>query len=246
MKLPIALAGGALLLGVGALVAWRFVVPLYAEHASTLAPLPPTPTIDAPPIALPPTQPDPVQHAVTVAQADAGEAALPADAGTPAAPPPVALAPTLVADLVPPDAGPANAPALAAAEALTLATALDQVLADAAADPDAECERLTDEARDTADPGRAAALLLRAAELSVRNPHPVEALARLYLRTGNATGAVEWAGKLVALRRRRASFRVLLGDARRAAGNTAGAQSAYQEALEIDPNDADARQRLGQ
>jgi cytochrome c-type biogenesis protein CcmH/NrfG len=37
---------------------------------------------------------------------------------------------------------------------------------------------------------------------------------------------------------------VLLGDARRLQGDEAGAQAAYREALELDPNDARARSRL--
>ncbi len=38
---------------------------------------------------------------------------------------------------------------------------------------------------------------------------------------------------------------MLLGDAYRAAGDAANARRAYQHALDIDPDDRDARERLG-
>ena len=260
-KLPLALIGGALLLGVAALIAWRFAGPQLIG-----APAPPVTTPVATPRAIvpadrptaptptvPTTQPNTTDTALAANAPLGTEAQQPTLPALPDVPPPdagapvVAQTPTIAVPRATPDAGPADAPALAAAEAQTLATALDHALAEGvAADPDSECERLTEEARNVADPARAAAMLTRAADLSARNPHPVEALARLYLRTGNAAGAVEWATKLVTLRRRRASFRVLLGDARRASGDDAAARSAYEEALGLDPDDREARQRLSQ
>jgi len=247
-KPPLALIGGALVLGVGALLAWRFAGPLLNGAPSS----PVTTPIAAPRRVVAANRPPAATPTVPTAQPGVTDTALaenPPPTEQPILPelPAVAQTPTIAVPHATPDAGPANAPALAAAEAQTLATALDHALAEGvAADPDTECERLTEDARNVADPARAAAMLTRAADLSVRNPHPVEALARLYLRTGNATGAVEWATKLVALRRRRASFRVLLGDARRAAGDEAAARGAYEEALGLDPDDREARQRLGQ
>ena len=47
-------------------------------------------------------------------------------------------------------------------------------------------------------------------------------------------------------RRGRAEFRVLLGDARQQAGDAAGAQAAWREALELDPDNRAAHQRLGE
>jgi DNA-binding response OmpR family regulator len=103
-----------------------------------------------------------------------------------------------------------------------------------------EAERLI-AAGDTA---RAEVLLRRAMAEAPNNPHPVEALVRLYLSRRDGAAALPLAEKLVSLRRRRASYRVLLGDARRLQGDDAGAQAAYREALEIDPNDSRARSRL--
>ncbi len=260
-KLPLALIGGALLLGVAALIAWRFAGPQLigatttpvTTPVATPRPIVPADRPTAPTPTVPTTQPNTTDTALAANAplgTEAQQPTLPAlpdvtppDAGAPV----VAQTPTIAVPRATPDASPADAPALAAAEAQTLATALDHALAEGvAADPDSECERLTEEARNVADPARAAAMLTRAADLSARNPHPVEALARLYLRTGNAAGAVEWATKLVTLRRRRASFRVLLGDARRASGDDAAARSAYEEALGLDPDDREARQRLSQ
>ncbi len=72
---------------------------------------------------------------------------------------------------------------------------------------------------------------------SDRNPHAYAGLARAALARNNPTAAVEWARKAVSVRARRAAYRVLLGDALKAAGDTAGANRAYDEAREIDPYD---------
>ena len=244
LKLGVALAGTALLLGGAALVGWHFlggapVTPrTRAPSAPHLTPQTPgshaaLPTLDAAP---PTPAPDAVPGAPAVPD-------VPAPLTTPLPTPEIAAVPDVPAPLP----TPLPPPDIAAEQvAPDTGSALAAVPVDPGADPDAECDRLTNQAETLAEPGRAAALLLRATELSVRNPHPVEALARLYLRTGNTTGAVEWASKLVSLRRRRAEARVLLGDAKRAAGDAAGAEQAYQEALQIDPADRTATQRLAQ
>ena len=85
----------------------------------------------------------------------------------------------------------------------------------------------------------------QAFEVHEANPHAVAGLARERLTAGDAEGALEHAERAVQLRRRRASYRVLLGDARRMAGDIGGARRAYERALELDPDDAEARRRLG-
>lgn len=85
----------------------------------------------------------------------------------------------------------------------------------------------------------------QAFEVHEANPHAVAGLARERLTAGDAEGALEHAERAVQLRRRRASYRVLLGDARRMAGDIGGARRAYERALELDPEDAEARRRLG-
>jgi Flp pilus assembly protein TadD len=87
-------------------------------------------------------------------------------------------------------------------------------------------------------------ILTRAAERAPTNAHPVEDLARLHLRRGNGAGAVFWANKYATLRSRRASAHILLGDARRLAGDSDGAQVAYEQALRIEPDSRDAMRRL--
>ena len=76
------------------------------------------------------------------------------------------------------------------------------------------------------------------------NPHAHAGLAQVAIDLGEATLAVEEAQRAARLRRRRASYQVLLGDAYRAAGQQGRATQAYRRALEISPNDRTARSRL--
>lgn len=85
----------------------------------------------------------------------------------------------------------------------------------------------------------------QALEIMDSNPHAVAGLARERLTAGDPQGALRYAERAVRLRRRRAAYHVLLGDARRMAGNQAGARRAYERALDLDENDRDARRRLG-
>lgn len=112
----------------------------------------------------------------------------------------------------------------------------------------AESERLYELGREAADANNASSAesnFLRAASIATNNPHPAEGLARLYLRQSRGADARTWADKLVALRRRRADYRVLLAEACEMAGDHAAAEAAYRDALEIDPNNTAARQHIG-
>ena len=62
------------------------------------------------------------------------------------------------------------------------------------------------------------------------------ALAQIYLRAGLAPRAVEVATRLVERQPRQPGLQNLLGDARRAAGDAAGAQKAYEQAIALDAN----------
>ena len=75
--------------------------------------------------------------------------------------------------------------------------------------------------------------------------HMMEEQARGYLREGHADLALPLAQKLVAARRKRADYRVFLGDVLRTLGNGEAARDAWHEALELEPNNAMARARLG-
>ncbi|HEY8428654.1 MAG TPA: tetratricopeptide repeat protein, partial [Sandaracinaceae bacterium] len=69
-------------------------------------------------------------------------------------------------------------------------------------------------------------------------------MAQVALATGDAESALRHAERVVQLRRMRAGSHVLLGDARRASGDIAGARRAYLRALSLDEDHADARARL--
>lgn len=94
------------------------------------------------------------------------------------------------------------------------------------------------------DPKRAEAMLRALLERKPRDHHVMEPLVRLLLRQGRGSEAVPLAERMVAKRSRRASYRELLGDARRLAGDSEGAKTAYQKALELDPSNARVRSRV--
>jgi predicted Zn-dependent protease len=88
-------------------------------------------------------------------------------------------------------------------------------------------------------------LYRRALALDPRNHYAMLGLAEILVERGQAAEAVPLLEGAVARRRNRAPYRVLLGDARRAAGDEAGARRAWEEALEVDPENRQARARLG-
>lgn len=77
------------------------------------------------------------------------------------------------------------------------------------------------------------------------NHRAMATYARYFIAKEDADEAVEWARRAL-LERPRAGYHVLYGDARRAAGDRAGAQRSYRRALSIDPDNRQARRRLGQ
>lgn len=107
----------------------------------------------------------------------------------------------------------------------------------------ADWVRAAADARD--DPTRER-LYRRALELDPRNHHAMLGLAEVLLRRGQPQQAIPLIEGAIRRRRSRAEYRVLLGDARRQAGDLEGAEVAWREALEIDPNHRAARQRLGE
>ena len=89
-------------------------------------------------------------------------------------------------------------------------------------------------------------LYRRALELDPRNHYAMIGLAEVYLGRNQPSQAIPLLENAIRRRRGRAEFRILLGDARQQAGDAAGAQAAWREALEIDPDNRQARQRLGE
>lgn len=83
-----------------------------------------------------------------------------------------------------------------------------------------------------------------ARRLDVDNPHAHAGAAEALLRMRRPTGALVRARHAVALRRRRAEYRVLEGDALAALGQLAPAREAWLLALHLEPGNAEARVRL--
>ena len=86
--------------------------------------------------------------------------------------------------------------------------------------------------------------LAAAAHADRGNPHAVAAIAEHYSEAGEHPLAEAWAREAVRLRRRRAPYRVLLGDVLAAAGKRGPARQAWEQALEIDPDNTTAAARL--
>ncbi|MFO0686853.1 MAG: tetratricopeptide repeat protein [Sandaracinus sp.] len=97
-----------------------------------------------------------------------------------------------------------------------------------------------------APPEQAETLLRRALTVDPREHHAALALAELLMHRHAPAEAVPLYELVVRRRPGRAEYRVDLGDARRDAGDAEGARAAWREALEIDPDNADAHERLGQ
>ena len=74
--------------------------------------------------------------------------------------------------------------------------------------------------------------------------HAMEVFARVLLAQGKAQEALGYVQQIVKKRAKRAAYRVLEGDVRRALGDMAGARAAWQTAAALDPEDRDAARRL--
>ncbi len=158
---------------------------------------------------------------------DGGEATLPIDAGQ-AAPAPAADS-GVTAEPV--DAGvDAAEPEPVAAPEVDTGGDADALVARAEGLPDAQAE----------------GLYRRAIALDDRNHYAMLGLAGVLMRRGAPEEAIPFIEGAIRRRGRRAEYRVMLGDARRDAGDAAGARAAWREALTIDPDQRDARARLSE
>jgi predicted Zn-dependent protease len=93
-------------------------------------------------------------------------------------------------------------------------------------------------------PKEAEALLRPLLEKYPDDHHIAEALAQALLARGAAVEAVGFAQRVVKNQPKRASYRVLLGDALRRAGDEPSAKLAYKDALALDPKLREAQRRL--
>jgi predicted Zn-dependent protease len=93
-------------------------------------------------------------------------------------------------------------------------------------------------------PKEAEALLRPLIETHPDDHHVAEALAQTLLARGAAVEAVGFAQRIVKKHPKRASYRLLLGDALRRAGDEPSAKLAYKDALALDPKLREAQRRL--
>ncbi|HTU59790.1 MAG TPA: tetratricopeptide repeat protein, partial [Polyangiales bacterium] len=93
-------------------------------------------------------------------------------------------------------------------------------------------------------PKEAEALLRPLFEKYPDDYHVAEAMAQALLARGAAVEAVGFAQRVVKKQPKRASYRVLLGDALRRAGDEPSAKLAYKDALALDPKLREAQRRL--
>jgi predicted Zn-dependent protease len=94
------------------------------------------------------------------------------------------------------------------------------------------------------DAAGAAALMLRLVTNDPEDHHAMEVLVRAWIAMGRGEDAVGYAELIVKKRPRRAAYRVLEGDARLSAGDAAGAQVAWRVALQLEPDNVEAKRRL--
>src|SRR5690606_22466214 len=88
-------------------------------------------------------------------------------------------------------------------------------------------------------------LYRRVLALEPREHHAMVGLADILMDRNRPAEAAELLRSAVARRPRRAAYRVKLGDALAAMGDDAGARRAWEQALEHEPDNAQARRRLG-
>ena len=88
-------------------------------------------------------------------------------------------------------------------------------------------------------------LYRRVLQLEPREHHAMVGLAEILMARNAHAEAAELLRQAVRRRPRRAPYRVLLGDALAGSGDGAGARREWERALELAPNDARARRRLG-
>jgi hypothetical protein len=202
---------------------------------------------NAAPSAIEPKTPAPSTAAPAVAPPPPSAAQLqPPSAAAPAVAPP----PPLAAQLQPPSAAVPSAkappPSAASADAIEPAEAKPDL--EPGGGPVLNGDRLLVAVR-----AKIAADELSAAEAMARrgiardadDHHAIEALVEVLIEETRGAEAVKYAMQIVRKRPKRASYRLLEGDARMLANDRVGAERAWREALALDPNSRDAKRRLG-
>jgi predicted Zn-dependent protease len=75
--------------------------------------------------------------------------------------------------------------------------------------------------------------------------HAMEALVEVLIEEAQGEEALTYAVQIVKKRPKRALYRLLEGDARLLTHDRPGAERAWREALALEPNNRDAKRRLG-
>ena len=88
-------------------------------------------------------------------------------------------------------------------------------------------------------------MLRRALGQEPDDHHVAEELVRVLIDRGRGAEAVKYAADIVRKRPKRVSYRILDGDAKLLAGDRPAAEAAWREALAIEPENRDAKRRLG-
>jgi hypothetical protein len=94
------------------------------------------------------------------------------------------------------------------------------------------------------DPASAEALVRPLLERDPDDHHAAEVLAHALLAQSKPREALRYIDQIVRKRPKRAAYRVLLGDAKHALSDQEGAIAAWQAALQIEPDNREAKRRL--
>jgi tetratricopeptide (TPR) repeat protein len=114
--------------------------------------------------------------------------------------------------------------------------------------PGASSDSLVHDGSDLLSKGNAAlakTYFVQATQSDAKNAHAFAGLAEAELALGEHRDALQSIEQAIKLRPKRARYRVTQGDILKALGKQDEALAAYQKGLEIDPEDREAKRRLG-
>jgi Flp pilus assembly protein TadD len=254
LKLLVPVAAGVLLLGTG-LLAVMGVLPLPGPLGQWAAPKTAPQQASRATRAAPPQPAKPALAAAAPQPATVAAKAQPATVAAQPQPATAAAKPQPGAVLAQPQPGtvPAQPPPGTAAAAKPAPVAAAPAAEPAAEEAetgggDADSRALLAAQKRLAEDDARGALPLLEALLArdPRNHHAAETMAETMLALDRPADAVRYAREIVKRRPKRASYRLVLGDALLMAGDKPGAEAEWREALKLEPSNQKAMRRLGQ